>query len=77
MAGLEYVTKKALELIHSKELREDISKRKKYWIKIFVEESIKALLLIFNDTNKRKFFLGSNDVVLKVIDTCLDLMPDN
>ena len=54
----------------------DFEKRKKYWVGIFVKESLEILLkFFFNDPAKRRFFLGDKDVVLKVIENNLKILP--
>ena len=74
--GIPTLSRRVGELLWNEEFKKDFEKRRKYWIKIFVEESIKRLLLIFNDASKRRFLLGSNDVVLKVIENNLKILPD-
>jgi len=74
--GIPTLSGRVGEMLWNKGFKRDFEKRRRYWIKIFVEESIKRLLLIFNDSAKRRFLLGTNDVVLKVIENNLKILPD-
>ena len=74
--GIPILLRRQDELLWNTEFKKDFAKRKKYWIRVFVDESLKALLRVFNDTAKRIFLLGNNDVVLKVIESALKILPD-
>jgi len=55
----------------------EFEQRKKYYVEQFIRESIRYLLAFFFKGPKgRVFFLGKNDIVLNVIESSLNILPD-